>query len=104
MTSGGLVNPLVENSGSNFQLRWVKSVSRVIKFQFRKNQGSFEETIVLDGQQLKFCAATIGNPHCVVLNGEQTQGEVRRIGPLIETHPNFPNRINVQFLGSTGPW
>jgi len=56
------------------------------------------ETIDIDGQQLKFCAATIGNPHCVVLNGKQTQEEVRRIGPLIETHQNFPNRINVQFL------
>ncbi len=34
----------------------------------------------------------------MVLKGDQTQNEVRRIGPLIENHPIFPNRTNVQFL------
>ena len=34
----------------------------------------------------------------MVLSGEQTHDEVRRIGPLIENHPIFPNRTNVQFL------
>ena len=29
---------------------------------------------------------------------ESTESDVRRLGPQIETHPMFPNRINVQFL------
>ena len=99
MTSGGLVTANVENSGSNVSVEMVKVSFQSDKIQVAgKIRELLNESIDIDGQQLKFCAATIGNPHCVVLNGEQTQEEVRRIGPLIETHSNFPNRINVQFL------
>lgn len=56
------------------------------------------EELVVDGQQISFCAATVGNPHCVVTNLESTEANARRFGPLLETHANFPNRTNVQFL------
>ena len=99
MTSGGLVTALVENYGSNVSVEMGKVSFQSDKIPVAgKIREVLNETIDIDGQQLKFCAATIGNPHCVVLNGEQTQEEVRRIGPLIETHSNFPNRINVQFM------
>jgi len=99
MTSGGLVTALLENSGSNVSVEMGKVNFQSDKIPVAgKIREVLNETIDIDGQQLKFCAATIGNPHCVVLNGVQSQDEVRRIGPLIETHPIFPNRINVQFL------
>jgi diaminopimelate epimerase len=56
------------------------------------------ETIVVAGQELRYCAATVGNPHCVVLCDELSAIEARRWGPLIETAPRFPNRTNVQFM------
>ena len=56
------------------------------------------ETIDLKGQILEYCAATIGNPHCVVLRPEVSADEARKWGPLIETDPRFPNRTNVQFM------
>ena len=56
------------------------------------------ETIVVDGQELQFCAATIGNPHCIVLCDEVSEEEARKWGPLIETDTRFPNRTNVQFM------
>ena len=90
---------LVENSGSYVSVEMGKVSFQSDKIPVvGKIREVLNETINIDGQQLKFCAATICNPHCVVLNGKRTQDEVRRIGPLIETHPNFPNRINVQFL------
>ncbi len=45
-----------------------------------------------------FSAATIGNPHCVIVLPEVSAQIARRHGPLIETNPLFPNRTNVQFL------
>jgi diaminopimelate epimerase len=45
-----------------------------------------------------FCAASIGNPHCVVPLPEVSPGLARRYGPVLETHGVFPNRTNVQFL------
>jgi diaminopimelate epimerase len=56
------------------------------------------ETIDIKGQILEFCAATIGNPHCVILRKEVSADEARKWGPLIETDPRFPNRTNVQFM------
>jgi diaminopimelate epimerase len=56
------------------------------------------ETLVLDGQEIKFCAATIGNPHCVILREEISEEEARKWGPQIEIDPLFPNRTNVQFM------
>jgi diaminopimelate epimerase len=56
------------------------------------------ETIEIDGHSFKFCAATVGNPHCVVLSNHPTPKEAHHYGPLIEVDPRFPNRTNVQFM------
>jgi diaminopimelate epimerase len=40
---------------------------------------------------------SVGNPHCVVIKQELDENEIRTYGPLLENHPLFPNRINVQF-------
>ena len=56
------------------------------------------ETIELDGEALTFCAATIGNPHCVLPVPAATAEQARRFGPTLEVHPWFPHRTNVQFL------
>ena len=56
------------------------------------------ETLLVDGEELRFCAATIGNPHCVVLRDEVSPEEAKKWGPLIEVDPRFPRRTNVQFM------
>ncbi len=51
------------------------------------------------GEALRFAAATIGNPHVVVLTGPVNPERTRRLGPLIENATGlFPKRTNVQFL------
>ena len=56
------------------------------------------ETMEIAGQALEFTAATIGNPHCVILRQQVSQAEASSLGPLIETDSRFPNRTNVQFM------
>lgn len=56
------------------------------------------ESLSVDDRHVTFCAATIGNPHCVVLNLDATRDMAERYGPILERHPLFPNRTNVQFL------
>ena len=55
------------------------------------------ETFVIGGVPLEYCAAGIGNPHCVILRAASKEDAVR-FGPLIETEPRFPHKTNVQFL------
>ena len=56
------------------------------------------ETITVCGQPLTFCAATIGNPHCVVPCEDLAQVDVHGLGAALEVEARFPNRTNVQFL------
>jgi diaminopimelate epimerase len=42
---------------------------------------------------VEFLPVSVGNPHAVV---QGDPGEIGRIGPLLERHPRFPERTNVQ--------
>lgn len=56
----------------------------------------------VDDHTLKVTALSVGNPHCVIFRDRLDEAEVRRLGPLIEHHPVFPNRTNVQFAKVEG--
>jgi diaminopimelate epimerase len=56
------------------------------------------ETMTFGSVDFTFCAATIGNPHCVIVRDELSEAETRKWGPHIETEARFPNRTNVQFM------
>jgi diaminopimelate epimerase len=56
------------------------------------------EKLEVHGRGFVFCAATVGNPHCVLPLPEISAEEAKRYGPAIEVHPLFPRRTNVQFM------
>jgi diaminopimelate epimerase len=49
---------------------------------------------------LEVAVVSVGNPHAVVI-GEPD--DITLIGPLLETHPRFPERTNVQVARIDGP-
>ena len=56
-----------------------------------------EKITILD-REFTYCAATIGNPHCVVPLDAVSPELAQKYGPHLETHPSFPRKTNVQFL------
>lgn len=56
------------------------------------------ESIKVLDREFIYCAATIGNPHCVIPLPEISEKLARQYGPDLEAHCNFPKRTNVQFL------
>lgn len=50
-----------------------------------------------DGARLTITAVSVGNPHCVIFVDRLDIEQCRQVGPVIERHPAFPQRINVQF-------
>lgn len=52
----------------------------------------------VDGVEL--VTVSVGNPHAVVRGDPE---EIGRLGPLLETHPRFPERTNVQVVRVDGP-
>jgi len=62
-----------------------------------------KEEIRVNGELLEFTAVSVGNPHCVIFFDELAESYLRKIGPLLENHEIFPNRINVQFARVISP-
>lgn len=56
------------------------------------------EPLTVGSKTFEVCAATIGNPHCVIPLAEIHEDLARQHGSSIENHPSFPKRTNVQFL------
>lgn len=56
-----------------------------------------DEIIEAGDQKLKITAVSVGNPHCVVFVPDLSLINLHQLGPLLETHPLFPQRTNVQF-------
>ena len=57
-----------------------------------------DEPITILGQQLLMTCVSMGNPHAVFFCEDVNAIELEKIGPEIENHPLFPNRINVHFV------
>ena len=53
-----------------------------------------------DVDGIELTTVDVGNPHAVVVGDPD---DVTRLGPLLETHPRFPNRTNVQVARIDGP-
>ena len=51
------------------------------------------------GREFRITCVSMGNPHCVIFLDEPADDKlVHSIGPLIENHPLFPRRTNVEFV------
>ncbi len=97
-TPGGLVRARVLDGGKmvHVEMGRVSFWSDAIPVAGPRRE-VINEQIEVGGTRFAYCAATIGNPHCVVLLAT-TPELAKQFGPLIEVHPNFPKRTNVQFL------
>jgi len=48
--------------------------------------------------KFSFTAVSMGNPHAVIFVEDAVAVDLKRNGPIIENHPLFPNRTNVEFV------
>ena len=54
------------------------------------------------GVPLRVSSVSMGNPHAVVFVDDPDAAPVERVGPELESHPAFPNRVNVEFVAPVG--
>lgn len=57
----------------------------------------------LGDQSLKVTCVSMGNPHCITFVDELNDHWVHGIGPKVEVHPMFPNRVNAEFIEVVSP-
>ena len=51
----------------------------------------------LDGRPVNFFCVSMGNPHAVTYDLYPEDGDFYRLGALLEKHPIFPRRANIEF-------
>jgi diaminopimelate epimerase len=61
-----------------------------------------EEELDVGGEKIRFVPVSVGNPHAVIRR-DPFRNELLRVGPLVERHPRFPQRTNVQLVRVDGP-
>jgi len=98
-TDGGIVRSTVFDGGkmARVEMGQVSFDSEQIPVAGAKRE-VISEKISVGGREFTFCAATIGNPHCVLPLPEISAKLAHEFGPLLEVHPNFPRKTNVQFM------
>lgn len=53
--------------------------------------------LILGGEIFEVTCVSMGNPHCTLFINDLESINVEELGPLIEDHPAFPSRTNVEF-------
>ena len=62
-----------------------------------------DQQIILDGCSMEVHAVSMGNPHAVICFPSAKREDILRYGPLLECHPLFPERTNVQIIHVRDP-
>ena len=57
----------------------------------------------IDGRPLRVTAVSMGNPHAVCFVDQLDDDLVFGVGPKVEHHPAFPNRVNAEFVEVISP-
>ena len=65
---------------------------------FRARHEALSYPLEVGGRQLHIGAVSMGNPHAVVRVEDAATAAVAELGPLIESHPDFPERTNAGFM------
>jgi diaminopimelate epimerase len=98
-TMGGVVRAQILEGGASVEIEMgrVRFDSASIPMTGPAREVIGEE-MQIGGEILRYAAASIGNPHCVIRRERAEAADALRLGPLIERDARFPERTNVQFL------
>ena len=70
---------------------------------FRATRISSTYSLQVEKQLIPISAVSMGNPHAVILVDNVSMAPVDTLGPLIETHERFPQKVNVGFMAVRNP-
>jgi len=96
-TTGGMMGLEVNEDGRIFaDLGAPRFEPEHIPFEAPAQALSYE--LDVDGSTVNIGAVSMGNPHAVLLVDRVDSAPVSVLGPSIEHHPRFPQRVNVGFM------
>jgi diaminopimelate epimerase len=70
---------------------------------FQAEQQAVSYLLEVEDKEYQIGAVSMGNPHAVLQVDSVDAAPVGTLGPLIECHPRFPQRVNVGFMQVCSP-
>lgn len=102
-TMKGIVSPSMGADGVvTTDMGAPRFLPREIPFVAEGDSGDSVDSIKyqlnVSGQIVTIGVVSMGNPHAVQIVDDVDRAPVREMGPLIEQHPRFPQRVNAGFM------
>jgi diaminopimelate epimerase len=96
-TKSGIIELHVRPDG---QVRVDMGPPRLVpaEIPFQAEAEALSYALDVNGQAIDIAAVSMGNPHAVLRVDRVDTAPVHELGPLVEHHPRFPQRVNVGFL------
>lgn len=96
-TAGGIMTlQITENGEVCVNMGVPRLVPAEIPFEAEAQSVSY--SLAVDGTALEISAVSMGNPHAVTLVDDVATAPVAQLGPLVERHTRFPQRVNAGFM------
>ena len=96
-TAGGLIVPRLEADGEvSVDMGAPRFAPNEIPFM--GGTGQALDTLEVDGREIRVSVISMGNPHAVQIVDDVEAAPVSTLGPAIEAHPRFPERVNAGFM------
>jgi len=99
ITRSGIITPRLEENGEVTVDMGVPQFSPA-EIPFVAESDALLQKLELGGSAgtVEITAVSMGNPHAVQLVSDVGNSDVAQMGPLIESHPRFPKRVNAGFM------
>ena len=96
-TAGGMMTLQITENG---EVCVNMGVPRLVpaEIPFEAEAQSLTYSLAVDGITLEISAVSMGNPHAVTLVDDVATAPVAQLGPLVERHTRFPQRVNAGFM------
>jgi diaminopimelate epimerase len=96
-TSSGMISPRLEQDG-RVTVDMGAPIFEPDRIPFEDGHGTVSEPLEVARKTLDISVLSMGNPHAVQVVDDIKLAPVAKLGPLIEHHPRFPNRVDAGFM------
>jgi diaminopimelate epimerase len=73
------------------------------RIPFQVSQLADRYQLQVNGSTVELSVLSMGNPHAVIQVDDISTAPVNSLGPVLESHPAFPQRVNVGFMEIQNP-
>jgi len=96
-TLSGIIVPRLEHDG-RVTVDMGRPILEPARVPFLSESDALVQPLEVDHVQVEITALSMGNPHAVQLVDDVATAPVATLGPLIERHARFPQRVNAGFM------